>query len=197
MKITYVLCIISFIIVCTVCPGSLHAKAASPGPSGLETGKTTEIFSNGPIDIDNKTQTSTWSGGVKVTNGESTMTCESLKVQYSNTKGDKDAKDTEERQRDIEGFTATGDVHISGIDQEGNPFDMTSEKAVYTRSENRLVLTGDPIITRGKNRLEGGAITVTFTRDEATDRDEIQRVIVDPSPGKQTHATWDPEEEKK
>jgi lipopolysaccharide export system protein LptA len=193
MKIKTVFLIISFILICTSCLFPVHAEA-SQGILNLGTITFSDIASDS-FNVNIEKQTTIWSGNVKAISDNMTMTCETLVAQYIYKTG---AKGAEKTKGDIEGITATVGVHITGIDGDGIPYDISAEKLVYNRSDNKMVLTGEPVLKYGKNLLEDvSKITVTFKKNEITNKDEIADISAQRSPDKQVHMSWHPEEEKK
>lgn len=74
----------------------------------------------------------------------------------------------------VEGVISNGD--LSRVEASGNVYFVTPEqtirgdRAVYTPSNDTIVLTGDVILTQGENVMTGGRLTYN-TRTEAAEMD--------------------------
>ncbi|MCP5405741.1 MAG: lipopolysaccharide transport periplasmic protein LptA [Pseudomonadaceae bacterium] len=95
------------------------------------------------LDVDRAANTATFSGGVTIKQADLTLTA-------ARVVGDLAAGGL----RDI---TATGNVKIVRGSGE-NAETATGDKAVYTPTSGKLVLTGDVSLTRGGNTLRGNRL---------------------------------------
>lgn len=99
------------------------------------------------LSIDNKTSSAVFTGNVVVERDGVVMTADHVKVLY------KDPADDEEGQRrdDVEQVEATGNVKI--VDGQRT---ITATKALYDVPEDNMTLTGDVIVTEGReNTIRG------------------------------------------
>ena len=89
----------------------------------------------------------TFYGSVAVSQKEFSLKSEKVTVFYTAGGGE------------VSTIVAEGKVHIVQPEREA-----TSEKAVYKRGERLLVLTGNPVVRQGKDRV--GGVKITFHLDE-------------------------------
>ena len=146
----------------TPCLILMHPSSAFPetsrGKGNVE--DTAGKKGTGPIEIrsntfegDNKQHRVTFAGNVQAKMGGFTVSCQTLLVYYKSETGEKDPGNS--------GFSydkviATGKVRI---DHSDGGF-ATAEKVVYYQNEDKMVLTGKPIIKQENNFLEGTTITL-------------------------------------
>lgn len=94
-----------------------------------------------------KTRNVRFTGGVVVTRGDVVMRCAELEVRYADA-------DT------VDQAIARGDVVVEKGERRA-----TGTEAVLTAADGRIVLTGEPTVTEGPNRLSGQRIEL-FLDDE-------------------------------
>ncbi|MBW1997127.1 MAG: lipopolysaccharide transport periplasmic protein LptA [Deltaproteobacteria bacterium] len=109
------------------------------------------------LEIDDNRKVVTFSGNVEAKEPQFTIKCDKLLVYYTEQKG---KAGTKEAQLDIEKIVAKGNVNIIR-DSGGN---ATAEQALYYHSEEKLVLTGNPVVRQGNDFVEGSKITL-FLRE--------------------------------
>ena len=139
------------------------------------------IIKSNSLQIDNKRQVVTFTGEVNARQDIFVLDCDKMFVFYENPPGQKDA---EEAQTKIDRIVATGNVRIKrtlgGM--------ATAEKAVYYQKEEKMVLTGNPIVRQGKDFVEGDRITL-FLRES--------RSVVEGSKDKKVKAVIFPKGKKR
>jgi lipopolysaccharide export system protein LptA len=120
----------------------------------------------GPIDIsadrlvsDTNERTAEFLGNVKVVQGTTTITADRLKLAYKAGNQEKAPDPAQAGADSIDSIEATGHVRIA-LDNRV----AVGEKAVYTTSDRKLVISGPGArITSGPDVIEGS--TITFHRD--------------------------------
>jgi lipopolysaccharide export system protein LptA len=169
----------------------LAALAALLLPALPALAQSTDVFSGfgakgkGPIEVDAKTleiveegdqRISTFSGGVTVTRGNTTMKAAQIKL-FS-------AKDSEAT--DQSGFTrmeATGTVYVNSGKQT-----ITGSQAVVDNKAQTITLSGDVVLSQGKDVLAADRLVI----DMATGRARVEQV-----PGKSIRMVITPNVKKK
>ncbi len=98
----------------------------------------------------------TFSGNVVATQGDSVIKADKISVALFT---DKDKKDSaSDIKQEIKSLTASGNVRLSSANRTA-----TSEKAVYTSTDQKIVLTGDsnfPRVMTGESYITGKTITL-------------------------------------
>ena len=113
---------------------SLHSKKG--GPRGVTT------ITSDRLEFDYKEYVALFEGHVKVVDPQFTLWADRMLVFFENT-------------NDVSRVDAVGHVHMESLDRKA-----TCGKAVYTRNNGAIVLTIDPIVSKGDNTLRGQKITV-------------------------------------
>ncbi len=143
-------------------------------PPKSETKKKNNSLESAPIQILSdslkvlqKQHHAVFSGNVRVTQGQLHITCRKLTVSYS---GSPAAKSNGK----IRSMLFTGDVMITQGHRTGH-----CENALYSKTESRLVCTGDPWVKDRQSHIRGDKIVYLL------DKDEVQvtrpRAVVDVS----------------
>ena len=102
---------------------------------------TTTITSD-RLEFDYKEYIALFEGHVKIVDPQFTMTSDKMLIFFENTNS-------------VSRVDAVGHVHMESLDRKA-----TCGKAVYTRNNGAIVMTIDPIVTKGENTLRGQKITV-------------------------------------
>ncbi len=124
------------------------------------------------LTADNKGKTAIFSGKVVARQGDITIYCDRLVVNYADKNGD------------VEKVEASGNVRIIQLNRTGS-----AEQAVYDSRVGRIVLTGSPRVVQGGDSISGKVITY-YVDDEKSDvssgGDPKARVeaVINPSPRK-------------
>ncbi|MCB1499204.1 MAG: hypothetical protein KDK07_05355 [Bauldia sp.] len=162
----------------------LIAAAAALLPAVPALAQSTDLFSgfskkgNGPIEVDAKTleiveegdqRISTFSGGVTVRRGNTTMKAAQIKI-FSN----KDSNTTDQN-----GFTrmeATGTVYVNSGKQT-----ITGTQAIVDNKAQTIVLAGNVVLSQGKDVLAADRLVIDMAtghaRVEQTPGKSIRMVI--------------------
>ena len=145
-----------FIIICVI-PILITVSPiiAFPEETKKETSKSDkvppiEVIAN-TFEIDNKAFVITYTGNVEARRDDLIINCQEILIYYQNTGG---SANPEKFKESIYKIIATGKVRISRPDK-GT---ATAEKVVYTLDEEKIVLTGKPVIKQGNNLVEGPKI---------------------------------------
>jgi lipopolysaccharide export system protein LptA len=153
--------------------------------------KMTSIKRGGPIEIVsdrldayNQEKLVVFSGNVVATQKDRVIKADRVFVYYK--KNDKAAaKQTRaaENAGDIVRIEAQGNVRVT----QGERI-VTGEKAVFFNNEQKIVMTGNPVMREGNNVIKGDRIVVLLDED---------RGVVESSREKRVTATFYPEESKR
>lgn len=166
----------------------VSAPAAAQGPHpaapGLLPGSQGQAHDQ-PIQIDakslevhDKSKTATFSGAVKVVQGDTTMTCKTLVVFYGQELGiggnkpvaaSNSTADAVPDAQNIRRIEARGDVNVLSRDQTAS-----GDLGVYDLSTKTITLTGNVVVSQGKNVIHGGVVVVDTVTGNAH---------VEPAPG--------------
>jgi len=133
------------------------------------------------LEIDNKKNIVTFSENVDAKTPDFTIKCQKMLVYYLNKPN---SKDSGKEEINIDKIIATGDVKIN---RPGSGL-ATAEKAVYYQNDEKVVLTGNPIVRQGNDFVEGSKITL-FIKEK--------RSIVEGSEGRKIKAVLFPRSEKR
>jgi lipopolysaccharide export system protein LptA len=116
------------------------------------------------LEVHDKSKTATFSGDVKVVQGNTTMTCKTLVVFYGQELGIAGAKPVAATQtsggtvpdaQNIRRIEARGDVTVVSRDQSAS-----GDLGVYDLSAKTITLSGNVVVTQGKNVIHGERVIV-------------------------------------
>jgi len=139
------------------------------------------VIKSQSLELDNQKRTVVFSGQVDAKREEMTINCEKMIVYYLDQSEEKESGKADVK---IDKIVATGKVKISRPD---GALAM-SEKAVYYENEEKVVLTGRPVVRQGNDFVEGSRITL-YLREE--------RSIVEGSEKEKVRAVLHPRSEKR
>lgn len=116
------------------------------------------------LDVIDKNQQATFSGGVKVVQGDTTMKSNILVAFYDNagTAPIKSATPGPGGSSSIRRLEAVGKVVVTQKDQIA-----TGEKAVFDTRANLITMSGDVILTKCTNVMRGDRLTVDMTTGDS------------------------------
>ncbi len=120
--------------------GILSAPGAPKPGSTASRGPTT--VTSDRLEFDYKNYLALFEGHVRIVDPMFTMSADKMLIWFENT-------------NDVTRVDAVGNVNMQSLDRKA-----TCGKAVYTRSNGAIVLTGDPVVSKGENTLRGQKITV-------------------------------------
>ncbi len=113
------------------------------------------------LEVRDKDKVATFSGGVKVVQGDVTLRCRSLVVYYdqdSSPNNLKTAQPGPQGQQQIRKLEAKGSVVVTQKDQTA-----TGESAIFEMRTNTVTLAGNVLVTQGQNVLRGERLVVDLT----------------------------------
>jgi lipopolysaccharide export system protein LptA len=156
-------------------PGtSLHAQPVSKGPPNALQGFSQNHdqpvhIEAATLEVRDKDKVATFSGNVKVTQGDTVMRCKSLLVFYDQNGEDADNPKTSGKtmqaatpgpggQQKIKRLEARGGVVVTQKDQTA-----TGNLGIFDMRTNTVDLTGDVLMTQGQNMLRGDRLIVDLT----------------------------------
>jgi lipopolysaccharide export system protein LptA len=122
-------------------------------------GETIVIRSNS-LEIDNRKKVVSFLGDVEAKRGDMVIKCRKMLVHYREKAGDGALDKGGFR---IERIVASGDVKI---DRPGGG-SATADDVVYYEDEEKLVLSGKPVVKQGEDFVEGSLITLFLKEDRS------------------------------
>jgi lipopolysaccharide export system protein LptA len=163
-----------------------------PGAQGQKQDLPVQIDAKN-LEVQDKRKTATFSGNVKVVQGDTTMTCRKLEVFYGQELGiaSSDAPVVKTNStaavvpnaQNIRLIRATGDVVVVSKDQ-----NATGDVGIYDLPAKTITLTGNVVLGQGKNVIHGEKLIVdTVTGNahvEGATQNGVRAVIV---PNKNQH----------
>jgi len=161
----------TLIILSTAVPGaSLLAQPASKGPpnalQGFSQNRDQPVhIESATLEVRDKDKVATFSGNVKVTQGDTGMRCKSLVVFYEQDGADADKGKSMQAatpgpggQQKIKKLEARGGVVVTQKEQTA-----TGELGLFDMKTNTVTLTGNVVMTQGQNVLRGERLVVDLT----------------------------------
>lgn len=150
---------------------SLHAQTASQGPpnalQGFSQNRGQPVhIEAATLEVRDKQKEATFSGDVRVKQGDTGLRCKSLVVFYEQEGEGGDKSKTLQAatpgpggEQRIKRLEARGGVVVTQKDQTA-----TGELGVFDMKSNTVTLTGNPVVmTQGQNVLKGGKLVVDLT----------------------------------
>jgi len=144
------------------------AQGPRPAPLGQPQDKDQPIQIDAKsLEVHDKNKQATFTGNVKVVQGDTTMTCNKLVVFYGQELGigDKPVVKTKTKTQtetgappdaqSIRRIEARGDVTVLSKDQRAS-----GDLGVYDVVAKTITLTGNVVVTQGKNVIHGGRVIV-------------------------------------
>ena len=132
------------------------------------------VIKSQSLEVDNQKRIVVFSGQVDAKKDDMTINCEKMIVYYIDQSADKESGKTDVR---IDKIVATGKVKIS---QPDGALAM-SEKAVYYENDEKVVLTGRPVVKRGNDFVEGSRITLYLKEKrsivEGSEKEKVRAVL--------------------
>lgn len=142
----------------------VHPAAQGLFPGGQDQGDLPVQIDAKSLVVHDKSKIATFSGNVKVVQGDTTMTCNTLVVFYgeemglSGNKPPVDASSNAGAVPDaqhIRRIEARGDVTVVSKDQTA-----TGDLGVYDLPKKTITLSGNVVVSQGKNVIHGGVVIV-------------------------------------
>ncbi len=127
--------------------------AEGPGKRGTSPVEEEIVVKSDSLEVDNKRKIVTFSGNVNASRDDFTIDCEEMRLYYYDTGKAQSEADPEVK---IDRIVAIGKVKISRADGGS----ATADKAVYYQKDEKVILTGKPVVKQGKDLVEGAKITL-------------------------------------
>jgi lipopolysaccharide transport protein LptA len=169
---------------------SLWVLLLAPGASGQTLKKALGDSQGQPIviksdslEFDHQRKMVTFSGNVDAKREDWAILCRKMVVYYEEKSKESTQEDQKERMK-IEKIVAKGDVRITR--QSGGL--ATAEEATYYWDEERVVLTGKPVVQQGDDFVEGTVVTLLLKEN---------RSLVEGSGNARVRAVISPRSEKR
>jgi lipopolysaccharide export system protein LptA len=148
---------------------NLHSQPAPKGPpnalQGFSQNRDQPVhIEAATLEVRDKDKVATFSGNVKVTQGDTTMRCKSLLVFYEGGDDTEKGKTMQAAtpgpggQQKIKRLEARGSVVVTQKDQTA-----TGGLGIFDMKTNTVDLTGDVVMTQGQNMLRGERLIVDLT----------------------------------
>jgi len=178
--LTLQLCFLSAVLICgLIFTGSMRAETVEDNIQ--KSAITPMVINSKTLEMDDVSKVVTFTGDVNAKKGDFIIDCQKMRVYYNNLS---DNNKIMENAAKILKIIATGQVRISRA-QGGL---ATAEKAVYYEDDEKIVLTGKPVVKQGNDFVEGDRITI-FLKEN--------RSVVESSLGKKVKAIIFPKSEKR
>ncbi len=144
--------------------GAAHAQGASVslGVQDHDTSIPVEITSE-ELSLDQDTGTALFSGNVLVRQGDITMTCDRMRVEYS---------DDAQGNSQINVIRMFGGVTFVSPDEAAE-----SDTAVYTLAVETVVMTGNVLVTQGATALSSDRLTYNLNSGEGRMEGNVKTVL--------------------
>ena len=140
----------AILMVCLIFPG---AAAAETDPTEvLKSGDDPLVIRSETLEIDNKNQKVIFKGTVDARKSTFTITCQEMHPYYH---GDSSGKTEGAEDVRVDRVVATGDVTITRSD--GGK--AMADQAIYYQKDDKVILTGNPVVKQGQDFVEGTKIT--------------------------------------
>jgi len=171
--------IFSLFILSLIFPSGVSPETTQKGVAGADEKRM--VINSDALDIDNQRKTVIFSGNVKVKRDNLTIDCKKIHLYYNEAQS---GKGTGKLNIKVDRIVATGKVIITRAD--GGY--AKSENAVYYQDEEKVILTGNPVVRQGNDFVEGEKITL-FLKEK--------RSIVEGSKGKKVRAVLSQKNKKR
>jgi len=159
--------VLGLVLIC----GTVQAQPASKGPpnalQGFSQNRDQPVhIEAATLEVRDKQKEATFSGDVRVKQGDTALRCKSLVVFYEqNAEGAEKTKTLQAAspgpggEQRIKRLEARGGVVVTQKDQTA-----TGELGIFDMKSNTVTLTGNPVVmTQGQNVLRGGKLVVDLT----------------------------------
>jgi lipopolysaccharide export system protein LptC len=138
-------------------PGGAATAGPKPGTLGPPGSQQAPIrIKSNTLEMRDHDHLATFAGGVFVVQGDSTLKCDALKVEYQSVMG---ASNDGQQIRHLDG---TGHVILTQNDQVA-----TGDSLSFDAKTNTAILLGNVSITQGQNLVRGDKLTLDLTTGEA------------------------------
>ena len=160
--------LINLVFVLHFLVGAVWAKSLS---DEISEGDDVRIVINSKaLEVDNINKVVTFSGQVRAVRGDFTIECQKMEVFYEGFSSEKESGDAKTR---IKQIVATGKVKV--LRAQGGM--ATAEKGVFYESDDKVILTGNPVIKRGGDSVQGDRIVIYLKEDRSVVEGRAKAII--------------------
>jgi len=163
---------------CLVLFGAGPARSTPPiQPAPQVDQQDAMIIQSNTLEADDKKGMVTFVGDVEAKREDFTVYCRKMVVYYVKLPSQEGRESVASQ---VDRIVATGDVKI--VRAEGGV--ATGEKAVYYQKDEKLVLTGTPVVRQKENSVEGDRITLYLKEDRSvveSSSDKKVRAVIFPA----------------
>ncbi|MGD8387342.1 MAG: lipopolysaccharide transport periplasmic protein LptA [Desulfobacteraceae bacterium] len=138
------------LIFCLLVPGT--AASETDPAEILKSGDDPLVIRSETLEIDNKNQKVIFRGTVDAHKSTFSISCKEMHLYYH---GDTSGKTEGAEDVRVDRVVATGDVTITRSD--GGT--AMADKAIYYQKDDKVILTGNPVVKQGEDFVEGTKIT--------------------------------------
>jgi lipopolysaccharide export system protein LptA len=171
--------LINFVFILNIFSGHVWAKSLSDEIT--ERDDVRIVINSKVLEVNNIKKIVTFSGGVRAVRGDFTIECQKMKVFYEGFSNGEKSGDTKARIKEI---VATGKVKV--LRAQGGM--ATAEKGVFYESEDKVILTGNPLIKRGGDSVQGDRIII-FLKEDRSVVEGRAKAIINPKERKERQET--------
>ena len=143
-------------------------------PKGKEGKEEPLVIKSTTLEIDNEKKTVSFTGNVDARKDDWIMNCDKMILFYNEQVG---KGDTEKEKLRVDKIIAKGAVQI----RRTLGGEATAEEAIYYQADEKVVLTGKPVVKQGDDFLEGSKITLFLKENrsvvEGSEENKVRAVI--------------------
>ncbi len=149
--------------------GFAVAQQPSIGPPGFAKSDQPVKIESATLEIRDKSRVATFSGNVKLTQGETTVQCQTMIVHYEDTQATAATKSPPKTagpnggQQQIKSVEAKGGVIVTQKDQTAS-----GDNGLFDMKANTVTLTGNVVVTQGQNVVRGEKMVADLTTGKYT-----------------------------
>lgn len=146
-------CLMAVFLAWSGLAGALAAEKDQPLAKTSNVGPVPMVIKSNTLEVNDALRIVTFSGEVDAKKDDFTILCNKMLVYYEKLPGQKEGEVGGTR---IDRIVASGEVKITRA--EGGV--AKAEEAVYYQVDEKLVLTGRPVVNQGNDFVEGDRITI-------------------------------------
>ena len=170
----YIIPILSVMFSSSVLAGDRQKGVEKVESSGI-------VIKSDSLEIDNKRKTVVFTGNVDARRDDFIINCREMRLHYLS---DPTEMDSGKENLKVDKIVATGKVRITRT----NGGLAMAEQAIYYQDEEKVVLTGKPVVKQGNDFVEGAKITLLLKEN---------RSIVEGSEDSKVRAVLSPKNKKR
>lgn len=153
------------------------APIALSEPSSQKEVQTVEpgdiVVKSHSLEVDYHQKISIFTGEVDASSEDWTIRCEKMLVYYDNQSSKSSNKESGELGVKLDRIVATGKVRI--IRPDGGL--ATAEEAVYYQNDEKVVLTGEPVVKMGDDFVAGSRITLYLEEERSVVEGPVKAIL--------------------